>query len=116
MRTGRLKKKRRPDSSQPQTPGERELLALFREMAEPDRRLLLSTAEKLISSRPVSGNKVPWSFGHVARRFSGIEQVSPIPQAWDIAPLSRVICHVFPLASSPATNLLSRRRHLAVSM
>jgi hypothetical protein len=50
MRAGRQKKKLRLDNSQSLTPRERELLALFRVMAGPDRRLLLSTAERLISS------------------------------------------------------------------
>jgi hypothetical protein len=59
MRAGREKKKLRLDSSQSLAPRERELLALFRAMAEPDRRLLLSTAEKLISSEVASASGTP---------------------------------------------------------
>jgi hypothetical protein len=59
MRAGRQKKKLLPDSSQSLTPRERQLLALFRAMAEPDRRLLLSTAENLISSQAASGSRTP---------------------------------------------------------
>jgi len=59
MRDGRQKKKLRLDNSQSLTPRERELLALFRAMAEPDRRSLLSTAEKLISSQAASGGRTP---------------------------------------------------------
>ena len=57
MRAGRQKRKVRLDSSQPLTPRERELVALFRVMTEPDRRLLLSTAEKLISSQAASESR-----------------------------------------------------------
>jgi hypothetical protein len=59
MRTRRQKRKLLPDNSQSLTPRERELLALFRAMAEPDRRLLLSTAEKLISSQAALGSGMP---------------------------------------------------------
>jgi hypothetical protein len=45
----RQEKKPRFDNSQSVTARERELLALFRVMTEPDRRLLLSTAETLVS-------------------------------------------------------------------
>ena len=55
MLARRQEKKLRLDNSQSLTPRERELLALFRVMTEPDRRLLLSTAEKLISSQAASG-------------------------------------------------------------
>jgi hypothetical protein len=47
------------DNSQSLTPRERELLALFRVMTERDRRLLLYTAEKLISSQAASGSGTP---------------------------------------------------------
>lgn len=47
------------DNTQSLTPRERELLALFRVMTEPDRRWLLSTAEKLISTQAVSGSATP---------------------------------------------------------
>jgi len=57
MRARTQKKKVRPDNSQSLTPRERELLALFRVMTEPDRRLLLSTAEKLISSEVASESR-----------------------------------------------------------
>jgi hypothetical protein len=50
-------KKLRLDNSRSLSPRERELLALFRAMAEPDRRLLLSTAEKLISAQTASGSR-----------------------------------------------------------
>jgi hypothetical protein len=59
MRAGRQKKKLRLDNTQSLTPRERELLALFRVMTEPDRRLLLSTAEKLISAKAASGSRTP---------------------------------------------------------
>ena len=58
MRAKRQEKKLRLDSSQSLTPRERELVALFRAMTEPDRRLLLSTAEKMISSA-ASGSRTP---------------------------------------------------------
>ncbi len=45
------------DTSQSLTPRERELLALFRLMTEPDRRLLLFTAKKLISAKAASESK-----------------------------------------------------------
>ena len=57
MRAGKQKKKVRLDSSQSLTPQERELIALFRVMTEPDRRLLLSTAEKLISTQAASESR-----------------------------------------------------------
>ena len=44
------------NNSQSLTPRERELLALFRVMAEPDRRLLLFTAKKLISAKAEPGS------------------------------------------------------------
>ncbi len=59
MRAGRQKKKLLPDNSESLTPREWELVALFRAMTEPDRRLLLSTAEKLISSQAPSGSGRP---------------------------------------------------------
>jgi hypothetical protein len=59
MRVGRQKKKLRLDNSRSLTPRERELLALFRVMAQPDRRLLLSTAEKMISPQAASGSGTP---------------------------------------------------------
>ena len=52
-------KKLRLDNTESLTRRERELLALFRVMAEPDRRLLLPTAEKLISAQVASGSKTP---------------------------------------------------------
>ena len=51
MSARKREKKVRLVNSQSLTPLERELLALFKVMTEPDRRLLLSTAEKLISSQ-----------------------------------------------------------------
>ena len=59
MRARRQEKKLRLNNSQSLTPRERELLALFRVMTEPDRRLLLSTAEKLISAKAGSGSRTP---------------------------------------------------------
>lgn len=59
MRARRQEKKPRPDNSQSLTPLERELLALFKAMAKPDRRLLLFTAEKLISTQAPSGSRTP---------------------------------------------------------
>ncbi len=59
MRTKKQEKKLRLDNSRTLTPRERELLALFRVMAEPDRRLLLSTAEKLISTQAASSCGAP---------------------------------------------------------
>ena len=56
MRAKRQEKKPRLYNSQSLTPRERELLALFRAMAEPDRRLLLFTAKKLISAEAASGS------------------------------------------------------------
>jgi hypothetical protein len=50
VRDERQKKKLRLDNIQSLTPRERELVALFRVMTEPDRRLLLSMAEKMISA------------------------------------------------------------------
>ena len=44
------------DKSESLTPRELELVALFRVMTEPDRRLLLSTAERLISAETRSGS------------------------------------------------------------
>lgn len=55
MRARKQEKKLRLDNTQSLTPRERELIALFRVMTEPDRRLLLSTAEKLISPQAASG-------------------------------------------------------------
>jgi hypothetical protein len=49
VRARRQEKKVCLDSSQSLPPREREWLALFRVMTEPDRRLLLSTAQKLMS-------------------------------------------------------------------
>ena len=57
MRARRQEKKLRLDNSRSLSPRERELLALFRAMAEPDRRLLLSTAEKPISAQAGSESK-----------------------------------------------------------
>jgi hypothetical protein len=51
VRARKREKKLRLDNTQSLSPRERELLALFRVMTEPDRRLLLSTAEKMISVR-----------------------------------------------------------------
>ena len=51
MRAKRQKKKLRLDKGQSLTPRERELLALFRVMDEPERELLLSMAEKLIYAK-----------------------------------------------------------------
>lgn len=59
MRAKRQEKLPPLDNSQSLTPRERELLALFRVMTESDRRLLLSTAEKLISSQAASGSGTP---------------------------------------------------------
>ena len=59
MRARRKEKKLRPDKSQSLSPRERELLALFSVMTEPDRRLLLSMAEKLISAEAGSGSGTP---------------------------------------------------------
>jgi hypothetical protein len=56
VRARSVKKKLRIVNSQSLTPRERELLALFRVMTEPDRRLLLFTAKKLISAKTVSGS------------------------------------------------------------
>jgi hypothetical protein len=49
----RQEKKLHLDKTPSPTPRERELIALFRAMTELDRRLLLSTAEKLISTEAV---------------------------------------------------------------
>jgi hypothetical protein len=57
--TRKREKKLRLDNTQSLTPRERELLALFRVMAEPDRGLLVSTAEKLISAEAGSGSRTP---------------------------------------------------------
>lgn len=59
MQTGRQEKKLRLDKAQSLTLREQELLALFRVMAEPDRRLLLFTAERLILSQAASGSRTP---------------------------------------------------------
>ena len=59
MRWQKSKEETNFDKSQPLTPRERELLALFRVMAEGDRRLLLSTAEKMISNQGASGSEPP---------------------------------------------------------
>jgi hypothetical protein len=59
VRARKQEKKLRLDKSQLLTPRERELLVLFRVMTEPDRRLLLSTAEKLISSEAASESRTP---------------------------------------------------------
>ena len=59
MRAKREDKKLHLDNSQSLTARERELLALFRVMTEPDRRLLLFTAEKLISGGAGSGSGTP---------------------------------------------------------
>ena len=59
MRARKQEKKLRLDNSQSLTPRERELLALFRVMTEPDRRLLLSTARKLISPHAASASRTP---------------------------------------------------------
>jgi hypothetical protein len=59
VRARKREKKLRLDNTQSLTPREGELLALFRVMTEPDRRLLLSTAEKLISSQAESGSRKP---------------------------------------------------------
>jgi hypothetical protein len=59
MRTGRQKKKLRLANGQPPTAREREPLTLFRVMNEPDWRLILSTAERLISSQAASESRTP---------------------------------------------------------
>jgi hypothetical protein len=59
VRARKREKKLHLDNSQSLTPRERELLALFRVMTEPDRRLLLSVAEKLISAEAASGSRTP---------------------------------------------------------
>ena len=59
MRARRQGKKPRFDNTQSLTPRERKLLALFRVMTELDRRLLLFTAEKLISAEAASGSTTP---------------------------------------------------------
>jgi hypothetical protein len=59
VRAERQEKKLRLDKTQSLTPRERELLALFRVVAEPNRRLLLSTAEKLISPQDASESRTP---------------------------------------------------------
>jgi hypothetical protein len=59
MRAGREKKKLRLNNSQSLTPRERELLALFRVMTEGDRQLLLSAAERVISTQAASGSGTP---------------------------------------------------------
>jgi hypothetical protein len=59
VRAKRQDKKLRLDCSQSLTPRERELLALFRAMTEPDRRMLLFTAEKLIATEAGSGSGTP---------------------------------------------------------
>jgi hypothetical protein len=52
-------KKPRLDKSQSLTPRELELVALFKVMTEPDRRLLLSMARKLISTQTEAGSRKP---------------------------------------------------------
>ena len=59
MRAKRQERKLFLDDSHPLTPRERELLALFRVMTEPDRRLLLFTAQKLISGGAGLGSRTP---------------------------------------------------------
>ncbi len=59
MQAGRQEKKLRLDKAQSLTLREQELLALFRVMAEPDRRLLFHTAERLILSQAASGSRTP---------------------------------------------------------
>jgi hypothetical protein len=59
VRAKRQEKKLRLDNTQSLPPRERELLALFRVITEPDRRLLLFTAEKMISAKAKSGRKMP---------------------------------------------------------
>jgi hypothetical protein len=59
VRAKRQEKKLHLDNSQSLTPRERELLAPFRVMTEPDRRLLLFTAEKLISAGAGSDSRTP---------------------------------------------------------
>jgi hypothetical protein len=59
VRAKRQEKSPPLDNSQSLTPRERELLALFRVMTEADRRLLLFTAEKLISAQAGSGSRTP---------------------------------------------------------
>jgi hypothetical protein len=58
MRIERQKNKLRLDKTQTLTPRERELLALFRVMSEPDWRLLLSTAARLISTETASESRM----------------------------------------------------------
>ena len=57
MRVRRQEKKARLDNRRSLSPREREFLDLFRVMTEPDRGLLLSTAEKLISAKAGSGSR-----------------------------------------------------------
>jgi hypothetical protein len=59
VQTGWQEKKLRLDKAPSLTLREQELLALFRVMAEPDRRLLLFTAERLILSQAASGSRTP---------------------------------------------------------
>jgi hypothetical protein len=59
VRARKREKKLRLDNTQSLTPRERELLSLFRVMTEPDRRLLLFAAEKLISAEAASGSRTP---------------------------------------------------------
>jgi hypothetical protein len=59
VRARQQEKKPPLDNNESLTPRERELLALFRVMTEPDRRLLLFTAEKLISAKAGPGGGTP---------------------------------------------------------
>jgi hypothetical protein len=51
MSDGMKKKKRRLENAQSLTPRERGLLSLFRTMDEPERKLFLSMAKKLIYAK-----------------------------------------------------------------
>jgi hypothetical protein len=59
VQTGRQERKPPPDNGQSLTLREREMLALFRVMTDSDRRLLLSTAERLLLSQAASGSRTP---------------------------------------------------------
>jgi hypothetical protein len=63
VRAKKQEKKPHLDNSQSLTARERELIALFRVMTEPDRRLLLFTAEKLISAKSANERKEGAKYG-----------------------------------------------------
>jgi hypothetical protein len=56
MRAGEEKRKLLLDNSRSLTPSRAGLLAIFRAMTEPDRRLLLSTAEEMITTEAARGS------------------------------------------------------------